>query len=54
MKKKKKKILKKFRKHLEKVYGLVEKHIGSDNYAGSYSLGQLDRIDDKFFDCMEN
>ena len=30
---------------------LITEHVGEDNYAGSSSLKQLDRIAEKFYDC---
>jgi hypothetical protein len=31
---------------------LITKYVGADNYAGSSSLAQLGRIEEKFLDCF--
>ena len=42
----------KFNRHVAAMRRMLSHWVGDDNYAGASSQSQLDRIQDKFFDCV--
>jgi hypothetical protein len=42
----------KFNRHIAAMRRMILHWIGNDNYAGVSSQGQLDRIQEKFWDCV--
>jgi hypothetical protein len=52
-KKQRTKVRRKFATHYNALCRLVENHVGTNNYAGSSSLAQLDRVFEKWIDCTD-
>lgn len=50
--KKRRDAVKRFNRHIAAMRRMISHWVGDDNYAGSSSQAQLDRIQDKFFDCV--
>jgi hypothetical protein len=50
--KRSKKAVVKFNRHIAAMRRMISHWVGDDNYAGSSSQAQLDRVQEKFFDCV--
>ena len=46
------KAVKKFNRHLGAMRRMLSYWVGNDNYAGSSSQAQLDRVQEKFWYCV--
>ena len=46
------KAVKKFNRHLGAMRRMLSYWVGNDNYAGVSAQGQLDRVQEKFWDCV--
>lgn len=49
-----KKIKRKFVTHIRALKLMIIAYIGEHNYAGRSSIDQLDRVKEKFLDCIDD